>query len=138
MFNKLIASRARRPSATPRRSFESSDSLLVDDMGKRNDSIEFVTLLDVLNEAGLSERQVLFILYKSEVRIIQNLPHTVHLYESLFSTCNSESSGETLAPVIFERHAEKWTNSFSLTTFMSLSTLFVEFGELRALILTKS
>ena len=58
MFNKLIASRARRPSATPRRSFESGDSFLVDDMGKRNDSIEFVTLLDVLNEAGLSERQV--------------------------------------------------------------------------------
>ena len=58
MFNKLIASRARRPSATPRRSFESSDSQLAVDMGKRNDSIEFVTLLDVLNEAGLSERQV--------------------------------------------------------------------------------
>ena len=27
-------------------------------MGKRNDSIDFVTLYDVLNEAGLTERQV--------------------------------------------------------------------------------
>ena len=29
-------------------------------MGKRNDSIDFVTLYDVLNEAGLTERQVDF------------------------------------------------------------------------------
>lgn len=35
---------------------ESGDE--TDSMGKRNDSIDFVTLYDVLNEAGLTERQV--------------------------------------------------------------------------------
>lgn len=134
MFNKLIASRARRPSATPRRSFESSDSLLNVDMGKRNDSIEFVTLLDVLNEAGLSERQVHISCFAQN--LASYIENTVS-NNTAFSTCNSESSGATLAPAIFGLHAEKWTSSFSLMTFMSLSTQFVEFGVLQALTLTK-
>ena len=92
-------------------------------MGKRNDSIDFVTLYDVLNEAGLTERQVVLNLFIS--------------CELQFSISNSAWSGVILAPVICAHHVVRWINLFSLTIFMSLSMQSVESGVHQALILTK-
>ena len=97
-------------------------------MGKRNDSIDFVTLYDVLNEAGLTERQV------SVCRLA-----TFVSYVLIFSrsTCSLALFGAILVHEIYAPLAAKWISSFSLTTFTSLSMSFVEFGARRQLTLTK-
>ena len=91
-------------------------------MGKRKDSVDVVTLKDILNEAGWLRHELAIILL---ITFFCLNVEKVFLKINIF---NLVQFGVISVPVTRMRPVEKWTNSFSLKTYMSLLFNFVVHG----------